>query len=163
MCFCCVYNPLKGKDEAETKVIEFYHLGGCSKTKNWVPVLTYSPLHLMELNLITSHRIRSYVHFVHHYIPSIWPIGGTQLIVAEWQNELRMVKQSLLTVFLVSQKTQKTLSTSTGPPHTPQGPLVSEEASPILHLRLEMLKLILVNPPSSNCLSQLLSGLSVWL
>lgn len=50
-----VFIAPKGKDEAETRVVEFYHLGGHSKMRNRVP----SPLHLMEVNQITSSSIET--------------------------------------------------------------------------------------------------------
>lgn len=122
MCFSCVGNPPKGKYEADTRMVEFYHLDGCGKTRSRRPSLLSTPSVGVD-PYYKLRRIRDSVRFVHHYIPSIQhitcPTGGTQLIVVKWMNELRMANQSLLIAFLVSQKTPKTLSTFTGPsPHS---------------------------------------------
>ena len=122
MCFSCVGNPPQENMRQIPEWLNFTIWMGVAKTRSRVPSLLSTPS-VGVGPYYKLHRIRDWVHFVHHYIPSIQhitcPTGDTQLIVVKWMNELRMANQSLLIAFLVSQKTLKTLSTSTGPsPHS---------------------------------------------
>lgn len=145
------------------------HLDGCSKMRNRVPPLLSTPLDGAEPN----HKSLRSRDCVHHYIPSIqhitWPTEDIQLIVAERMNKLRMANQSLLIVFLDSQKTQKIPSTPTDPPPLSSIPAglgegVGGQASQIIHFRVRDVEnhpsqpIISIPPVPTSLMSQLESA-----
>lgn len=121
-----------------------------------------SPLHFTPDYKLHRSRDRLPCSLVYPSLQHVtWPSGGTQLIVVEWVNELRMASQpiSVHRFSWFTKYTENLLLLTL--PYTSQGPLISEkgrQSSQILHSGLEILTLL--DPSSPDCLSQPLLCLS---